>query len=159
MNPCPCGYFGDPVKECTCSPGMVTRYQKRVSGPLLDRVDIHIEVPRVEFEKLADDRVGEAAETVRERVEVARTSQRQRFGGSDLNSNADMGPGEVRKYCALDDPSRALVRQAMTQLQLTARAFHRVLKLARTIADLAEQSEIASNHVAEAIQYRPRLWG
>ena len=159
MNPCPCGYFGDPVKECTCSPGTVTRYQKRVSGPLLDRVDIHIEVPRVDFEKLTDDRAGEPAEAVRERVEGARARQRQRFGSTDLNSNADMGPGEVRKYCALDDPSRALVRQAMIQLQLTARAFHRVLKLARTIADLAGEGEIASNHVAEALQYRPRLWG
>ena len=159
MNPCPCGYFGDPIKECTCNPSTVTRYQKRISGPLLDRIDIHIEVPRVEFEKLADDRVGEPAEAVRKRVEPARTRQRVRFEGTELNSNADMGPGEVRKYCALDDPSRALVRQAMTQLQLTARAFHRVLKLSRTIADLAGEPEIVSTNVAEALQYRPRLWG
>ena len=159
MNPCPCGYFGDAVKECTCNPATVTRYQKRISGPLLDRVDIHIEVPRVEFEKLADDRTGELARVVRERVEAARAHQRSRFEGTELTSNADMGPGEVRRYCALDDPSRALVRQAMTQLQLTARAFHRVLKLARTIADLADEREIASAHVAEALQYRPRLWG
>ena len=137
---------------------LVSRFQKRVSGPLLDRVDIHIEVPRVEFEKLTDDRAGEPAEAVRERVEGARTRQRQRFGSTDLNSNADMGPGEVRKYCALDDPSRALVRQAMIQLQLTARAFHRVLKLARTIAGRAGEGEIASNHVAERVQYRAR-WG
>jgi magnesium chelatase family protein len=159
MNPCPCGYFGDPIKECTCNPATVTRYQKRISGPLLDRVDIHIEVPRVEFEKLADDRLGEPAEAVRERVERARSLQRQRFEGTDLTSNADMGPGEVRRHCVLDDPSSALVRQAMTQLQLTARAFHRVLKLSRTIADLAGEPEIASAHVAEALQYRPRLWG
>jgi len=158
MNPCPCGYFADPIKECTCSPATVTRYQKRISGPLLDRVDIHVEVPRVEYEKLTDDRAGEPAEAVRERVEHARTRQRQRFEGTDLNSNADMGPGEVRRYCALDDPSGALVRQAMTQLQLTARAFHRILKLARTIADLAGESDIASPHVAEALQYRPRIW-
>ena len=159
MNPCPCGYFGDPIKECTCNPATVTRYQKRISGPLLDRIDIHIEVPRVEFEKLTDDRAGEPAEAVRERVESARSLQRQRFEGNDLTSNADMGPGEVRRYCSLDDPGRALVRQAMTQLQLTARAFHRVLKLSRTIADLAGEPEIASAHVAEALQYRPRLWG
>jgi len=159
MNPCPCGYFGDPIKECTCNPATVTRYQKRISGPLLDRIDIHIEVPRVEFEKLADDRAGEPAVAVRERVERARTLQRQRFEDTDLTSNADMGPGQVRRYCSLDDPSRALVRQAMTQLQLTARAFHRVLKLSRTIADLAGKPEIASAHVAEALQYRPRLWG
>ena len=113
----------------------------------------------MEFDKLADDRTGEPAEAVRERVEKARSLQRQRFEGTDLTSNADMGPGEIRKYCALDDPSRALVRQAMTQLQLTARAFHRVLKLSRTIADLAGEPEIASAHVAEALQYRPRLWG
>ncbi len=158
MNPCPCGYFGDPIKECTCSPATVTRYQKRISGPLLDRVDIHVEVPRVEFEKLTDNRAGEPAEVVRKRVEHARTRQRQRFEDTGLTSNADMGPGEVRKYCALDDPSSALVRQAMTQLQLTARAFHRILKLARTIADLAGEPDIASPHVAEALQYRPRLW-
>ena len=159
MNPCPCGYFGDPIKECTCNPSTVTRYQKRISGPLLDRVDIHIEVPRVEFEKLADDRAGESAKAVRSRVESARDLQRKRFEGAELNSNADMGPGDVRRFCTLDDPSRALVRQAMTQLQLTARAFHRVLKLARTIADMAGEVDIKSSHVAEALQYRPRLWG
>ena len=159
MNPCPCGYFGDPIKECTCNPSTVTRYQKRISGPLLDRIDIHIEVPRVEFEKLTDDRAGEPAEAVRARVERARDLQRRRFEGTDLNANADMGPGEVRRHCVLDDPSRALVRQAMTQLQFTARAFHRVLKLSRTIADLSGEGGIGSAHIAEALQYRPRLWG
>ncbi len=156
MNPCPCGYYGDPVKECSCSSAMVTRYQKRISGPLLDRIDIHVEVPRVDFEKLTDDRLGEPSAVIRKRVETARERQRERFAGTDFTCNADMGPGEVRKYCPLNDQSRTLIRQAMNQLQLTARAFHRVLKLARTIADLSGEEGISTTHLAEALQYRPR---
>jgi magnesium chelatase family protein len=159
MNPCPCGYFGDMTRECTCSPGTVTRYQKRISGPLLDRIDIHVEVPRVEFEKLTDERLGEPSEAVRLRVEEARQRQRERLQGASLACNADMGTGEVRRFCPLDEPGRVLVRQAMSQLQLTARGFHRVLKLGRTIADLAGQEQIATAHLAEALQYRPRRWG
>ena len=159
MNPCPCGYFGDVTRECTCSPGTVTRYQKRISGPLLDRIDIHVEVPRVEFEKLTDERLGEPSEAVRLRVEEARQRQRERLQGTSLACNADMGTGEVRRFCPLDEPGRVLVRQAMSQLQLTARGFHRVLKLGRTIADLAGQEQIATAHLAEALQYRPRRWG
>ncbi len=158
MNPCPCGYFGDPLKECTCSSAIVTRYQKRISGPLLDRIDIHAEVPRVEFEKLADDRLGEPSAKIRERVEEAREIQRGRFEGTDLTCNSDMGPGDVRKFCPLDDSGKAIVRQAMNQLQLSARAFHRILKLARTIADLSKENDIATHHLAEALQYRPRRW-
>jgi magnesium chelatase family protein len=156
MNPCPCGYFGDPVRECTCSPMTVTRYQKRISGPLLDRIDIHVEVPRVDYQKLTDDRLGEPSEAIRERVERAREVQRERFADTPLSSNADMGPGEVREICQLDEAGRGLVRAAMQQLQMSARAFHRILKLARTIADLAGSEEIETAHLAEAIQYRPR---
>ena len=159
MNPCPCGYYGDPVKECTCSTTQVLRYQKRLSGPLLDRIDIHTTVPRVEYEKLTSDRLGEPSEVIRARVEEARRRQRQRFapcGNPRLQVNADMGPGEVREFCELDEGGRQLMRAAMRQLNLSARAFHRVLKLARTIADLADCDRIQTPHLAEAIQYRPR---
>jgi len=156
MNPCPCGYFGDPVKECTCTLSMVSRYQKRLSGPLLDRIDIHTEVPRVEYDKLTDDRLGEPSEQIRARVEKARRIQRQRFADTGLSCNADMGPAEVREYCQVDEAGRSLLRAAMQQLQMSARAFHRVLKLGRTIADLAGAEDIETAHLAEAIQYRPR---
>ncbi len=156
MNPCPCGYFGDPIKECTCSPAMIARYQKRISGPLLDRIDIHITVPRVEFEKLAGDRLGEPSSVIRKRVERAREIQRERFKDTSLQVNADMGPAEVRKFCELDDAGKQLMRAAMKQMNMSARAFHRILKLARTIADLAESEKIETHHLAEAVQYRAR---
>ncbi|NJD57945.1 MAG: ATP-binding protein, partial [Anaerolineae bacterium] len=179
MNPCPCGYFGDPVKACTCSPGIVTKYHKRISGPLLDRIDIHIEVPRVEYDKLSDQRLGEPSATIQKRVEAARQIQRERFlvgakhssnepenvnkyspaNASPLQSiqcNADMRPAEVRQFCDLDDTSRTLMRSAMSQLQLSARAYHRILKLARTIADLGGSERIQPAHLAEALQYRPK---
>jgi len=158
MNPCPCGYFGDAERTCSCSPAAVTRYQKRISGPLLDRIDIHVEVPRVDFEKLTDDRLGEPSAQVRARVEAAREVQRERFLGTSMTCNADMGPAAVREFCRLDDAGRALARQAMRQLGLSARGYHRVLKLARTIADLAGSPSIQTSHLAEALQYRPRRW-
>ena len=164
MNPCPCGFYGDSLKPCTCAPGMVTKYQKRISGPLLDRIDIHIEVPRVEYDKLSDQRMGEPSAAIQARVEAARERQRQRFSadgqlsaaGSRITCNADMRPAEVRQFCTLDDTCRALMRTAMNQLQLSARAYHRVLKLGRTIADLAGSEQIAPLHLAEALQYRPK---
>jgi magnesium chelatase family protein len=156
MNPCPCGYHGDPVRECTCSMSTITRYQKRISGPLMDRIDIHIEVPRVDYDKLTDDRLGEPSEAIQARVEQAREMQRERFKDTPLLSNAEMGPAEVRQICQLDETGRGLVRAAMQQLQMSARAFHRILKLARTIADLAGSERIETAHLAEAIQYRPR---
>ena len=156
MNPCPCGYFGDPVKECTCSMALINRYQKRVSGPLLDRIDIHIEVPKVDYEKLTSDRLGEPSAAIRDRVERAREVQRKRFAGTELSCNADMGPAEVREFCPIDEAGKSLLKAAMQQLGMSARAYHRVLKLARTIADLAGSEKIETPHLAEALQYRPR---
>jgi len=155
-NPCPCGYFGDSERTCTCSPSVVARYQKRISGPLIDRIDIHAEVPRVNYDKLASERQGEPSSAVRERVTAARLGQAERFGGTRLLTNADMGPAEVRRYCQLDGAGQRLMQAAIRQLHLSARAYHRVLKLARTIADLASSAEIGPAHLAEAIQYRPR---
>ena len=156
MNPCPCGYYGDPVKECTCTPMMVSRYQKRISGPLLDRIDIFVEVPRIDYEKLADDRLGEGSEAVRQRVEEARAVQQRRLEGTRLVCNADMTPLEVREFCQVEPSAQSLLQTAMNQLHLSARAFHRILKLARTIADLAGADTIGAPNLAEALQYRSR---
>jgi magnesium chelatase family protein len=160
MNPCPCGWLNDPQKACGCAPAVVTKYQKRISGPLLDRIDIHIEVPRVDYEKLSGDRMGESSASIRARVPAARNIQRQRFsnnGSSDIICNADMRVGEIRQFCKLQDEGQSLMRSAMSQLNLSARAYHRILKLSRTIADLAASEQIQSTHLAEALQYRPKL--
>ncbi len=160
MNPYPCGHLGDPQKACTCAPAVVTKYQKRISGPLLDRIDIHIEVPRVDYEKLSGDRVGKSSAVIWACVQVARDIQNKRFSNGELKgiiSIADIRVGDVRQFCKLDDQSQSLMRSAMTQLNLSARGYHRVLKLARTIADLARSDEIQTPHLAEALQNRPKL--
>lgn len=156
MNPCPCGFYGDPFKQCTCTPSMVARYQHRISGPFLDRVDIFIEVPHIDYEKLADNRLGESSAAVQARVVAARTVQTRRLIGTRLTSNAEFTASEVRQFCQVEEAAQSLLKAAMKQLYLSARAFHRVLKLARTIADLDNSDLIRTHHVAEAIQYRPR---
>jgi magnesium chelatase family protein len=158
-NPCPCGYYGDPIKPCTCSPAMITRYQQRVSGPLLDRIDIHVEVPRVDYEKLSTGQRGEPSSVIRERVQAARNRQAERFAGTSLLCNADMGAREVPLYAKLDAEGEKLMRTAMQQMHLSARAYHRVLKLSRTIADLEDSEVIRPHHLAEALQYRARQTG
>jgi magnesium chelatase family protein len=156
QNPCPCGFFGDPSRECACSNSMITRYQKRISGPMMDRIDIHIEVPRVDYEKLTSERRGEESSDIRQRVERARQKQLDRFEGTSLFCNADMGATEISDNCQLDATGKQLMKSAMSQLALSARAFHRILKLARTIGDLTGEPEIQPSFLAEALQYRPR---
>ena len=157
QNPCPCGWYGDPERTCTCSPTLVSRYQRRVSGPLLDRIDIHVEAPRVKYDKLSSLATGEPSATVRERVIAARHRQTERLRGHPrCQSNADLGPVEIRAFCALDSAGQSLLKSAVQRLNLSARSYHRILRLARTIADLTGVEQIAAVHVAEAIQYRPR---
>ncbi len=157
QNPCPCGWYGDPERTCTCSPTLVSRYQRRVSGPLLDRIDIHVEAPRVKYDKLSSLATGEPSATVRERVIAARHRQTERLRDHPrCQSNADLGPVEIRAFCALDSAGQSLLKSAVQRLNLSARSYHRILRLARTIADLTGVEQIAAVHVAEAIQYRPR---
>jgi len=156
QNPCPCGYSTDPEKQCTCTPVQVLRYQKKVSGPLLDRIDLHVEVPRINFEKLSSNETGEPSADIRERVEQARAIQTQRFKNLPIYANGEMGNAEIREYCKLDDQSIDLLRTAVTQMHLSARAYNRILKLSRTIADLSESEKILMEHIAEALQYRAK---
>jgi magnesium chelatase family protein len=154
MNPCPCGYYGDPFKECKCSSGEISRYHKRISGPLLDRIDIFVDVPHIDYEKLTEDKPGESSEKVRARVRAAHEIQLERFRGINLKCNADMSPKEVKEFCTVEPAAQSLLRAAMKQLHLTGRAFHRILKLSRTIADLEHSDVIKTHHMAEALQYR-----
>ncbi|MFO7922942.1 MAG: YifB family Mg chelatase-like AAA ATPase [Bacteroidales bacterium] len=155
MNPCPCGFYNHPEKDCICPPGVVQKYLNRISGPLLDRIDIHIEVVPVPFEKLSDNRNTETSSAVRERVSNARYIQEKRFRDSpNVHCNAQMSPAMLRKHCSVDSTGKLLLKNAMQKLGLSARAYDRILKLARTIADLDKSADIDSMHLAEAIQYR-----
>jgi magnesium chelatase family protein len=154
MNPCPCGYLGDPRHECRCSPAQVQRYRARISGPLLDRIDLHVEAPALTITELRNEHGGESSTALRARVEAARGRQLARFRGTRITSNARMAPAQLKTYCGLDARLGDLLQQAMEQLSLSARAYDRILKVARTIADLAGADRIDSPHLLEAIQYR-----
>ena len=155
MNPCPCGNFGNPQKDCTCSPNQIQRYLAKVSGPLLDRIDIHVEVPAVKYQELTSDRAGEPSANIRERVVNAREVQAERFKDSNgVFKNSDMGSRDIRKYCTYNNASKDLLKMAMDKLGFSARAFDRILKVSRTIADLSGSSDIQTEHISEAIQYR-----
>lgn len=162
MNPCPCGYLGDPKRECRCSPIQIEKYRQRISGPLLDRIDLHVEVPAVEYKELKSESGGESSETIRQRVEETREIQLERFTSHpDTTTNATMSSKLVRTHCRLDKQSDALLEQAMTDLNFSARAHDRILKVARTLADLDGVTDIQSQHLLEAIQYRTldrNLW-
>jgi magnesium chelatase family protein len=154
MNPCACGFFNDPTRECKCTPLQIQRYVSKISGPLLDRIDIHIDVPAVKFKELASETPSESSAEIRERVVRARQIQQERFAGEKLFSNAQMSPRLIRKYCAIDSSSKGLLERAITMLGLSARAYDRILKVSRTLADLEGRELIESGHVSEAIQYR-----
>ena len=154
MNPCPCGNFGDPTKECTCTPPKIQNYLGKISGPLLDRIDIHVEVPAVKYQELASKREGESSEMVRSRVINAREIQNERFKSSTTFKNSDMNSQEIKKFCELGQESQELIKLAMNKLGLSARAYDRILKVSRTIADLEGKNDIQTHHISEAIQYR-----
>ncbi|MCP4848156.1 MAG: YifB family Mg chelatase-like AAA ATPase [Verrucomicrobiaceae bacterium] len=155
MNPCPCGYLSDPKRHCRCSPRQITNYRRRISGPLLDRIDLHVDVPAIDFKELVSEKEAEASCQLRERIERARMFQASRYmNESGVVNNATMTTGMIKKYCRLDDEGSGLLEQAMGQLHLSARAHGRILKVSRTIADLAGEKDINSDHVLEAIQYR-----
>jgi len=157
MNPCPCGFSTDPDRECLCSPSQIMIYQKKVSGPLLDRIDLHVEVPRVDFKKLEHESIGESSDNIRMRVQLARNIQNQRFKNENIINNSEMNSELVNKYCVLDNQSKDLLRSAAENLHLSARSYYRILKVSRTIADLSGEKNILSLHLAEALQYRPTI--
>ncbi len=162
MNPCPCGFYNDHLKACTCNPHMIQKYLQRISGPLLDRIDIHIEVPRLKTGELTSRAPGEPSSSIRGRVRSARERQYARFSGSKIYSNAQMTSRHMKVFCKLTDDAEAMLKQAIDHLRLSARAYDRILKLSRTIADLAGADEIGIEHIAEAVQYRSldrKYWG
>jgi magnesium chelatase family protein len=154
MNPCPCGYLGDPRHECRCSVAQIQRYRSRISGPLLDRIDIHVEAPALGIDELRDERPGESSAAIRERVRKARDIQATRFAGESIRCNARMAHRHIKRHCALTRELGDLLQQAMEQLNLSARAYDRILKVSRTIADLDGSEAIQPPHLLEAIQYR-----
>jgi len=161
MNPCPCGYFTHPTRECSCNPNQIQKYLSRVSGPLLDRIDIHIEVPALQYKDMAEETGGESSDTIRKRVEKARRIQERRFSGKKIYCNAQMRTKELKEFCRLNESGKELLKMAIQQLGLSARAYDKILKVARTIADLDGKENIEEPHIAEAIQYRSldrNLW-
>ncbi|MEO6847593.1 MAG: ATP-binding protein [Chthoniobacterales bacterium] len=162
MNPCQCGFFGDPKRECRCSPAQVEKYRQKISGPLLDRIDIHVEAPAVNYKDISSNQPAESSEKIRERINKARAIQKKRFAKhAKVRTNARMTHAMLKTHCVLDTDSKELLRMAMEDLHLSARAYDRILKVARTIADLEGSEGITSSHIAEAIQYRTldrRLW-
>lgn len=162
MNPCPCGYYGHPTRKCTCPSGAAAKYLAKVSGPMLDRLDIHIEVPQVDFEKLSDSRPAESSSEIKKRVNKAREIQNRRFAGTAITCNAKMTPDLTRKYCELDDKCKAMLEKCFTSMDLSARAYDKILRIARTIADLDGSDKIELEHITEAVQYRNldrKFWG
>jgi magnesium chelatase family protein len=153
-HPCPCGYLSDGLHPCTCTPLMIKRYRRRLSGPLLDRIDLHIEVPRISHRELSTDDEAESSDAIRARVERARQIQRERFAGSRTLCNAAMKPRQLRQFCTLDDTGQQLMEMVTDRLGFSARTYTRILKVARTIADLGGEENIRQEHLAEAIQYR-----
>ena len=154
MNPCPCGFYSDPHQECTCTLPQIQRYKARISGPLLDRIDIHVEIPPVRFRDLSTERTGETSKQIKKRVEKARAIQQERFKGKKIYCNAQMASRHIKKYCQIDESSQRLLERAMEKLGLSARAYTRILKVSRTIADLEGEDHIQPHHISEAIQYR-----
>ena len=154
MNPCPCGYYGSTEKECTCTPEAIKKYMGKISGPLLDRIDMQIEVAPVKYQKLEQKQIAETSEEIKQRVDKARNIQLKRYEGQKIYSNSELTPKLIETYCELDKSSQKIMKEAFQKLNFSARAYHRILKVARTIADLEEKEKIEVAHIAEAIQYR-----
>lgn len=160
-NPCPCGYLNHPKKPCFCTPREITNYQKRVSGPILDRIDLYLDVPAVDIDELSEDQKRtkflETSEIIRHRVKIAREIQERRFQSEAIQTNAEMKNKHIKKYCSLDPRTERILEQAGSKFQLSARAYYKMIKVAQTIADLENSSDILANHMAEALQYRPKI--